>query len=229
VPPRLADALGEGRLRLGRRSRAAQERVGDDLANCQRRRPAQEGENPRLDVVGRRRRLDADPEVDERAAADEWVVGEAERADPLGPRPADERAEPAAERADLAVGRRPALGEDDERSSCPDELDEGAEVGGRLRRPAGPDVLEALAEVAAPDRAPEDVGVLAAQRIARRRGSARPASRARARRSSTAAAGATAASSSPRRSRSTSPSRATSALRSGCTCTTGSQRATPSG
>ena len=70
----------------------------------------------------------------------------------------DERADPRLDRPDLPVGRRPALGEDDEDVPVAHDLDERPEVAGGLGGAAAPELLEAP-RVLGREGLPEQVGV----------------------------------------------------------------------
>src|SRR5207342_3640834 len=106
------------------------ERSGNHLAARERHRHAQEPEQRLLEVLAWR--LDRLPQRDVNPGAprSERVVGESERADGGWTAATDERAHARPDRADLAVGGRAPLGEDDEDLPGAHELHERAEVGG---------------------------------------------------------------------------------------------------
>ena len=104
--------------------------------------------------------------MDARPPAHERVVGDGERAQGRGTPAPDERPDPRPNRAELAVRRRPALGEDHEHPPVPEEPDQVAEVAGRPGGAAAPEVVEvARHSLPGRDGPPEEVGVGAVESV----------------------------------------------------------------
>jgi hypothetical protein len=164
VAARRGEERGLDRAALVRRERRAR---GDELAGRHRHRAPEELERlaPRI-VAGR----DGVPERDDHARppAHERVVGERDRQESRRAGAADERREAALHGADLAVRGGPSLREEDERRSPANERDEPAKVVRRPCRPPAPVPLEPGPRgIGRRHRAPQEVGVLGPQHVAR--------------------------------------------------------------
>ena len=102
------------------------------------------------------------------AAANEGVIGKADRLHGLRLGPTDEGRETALKWTDLAVGRRAPFRKDQEDGPARDDIDELAEVPHGVRRPLRPDGLESRSIELGPGMCPpQEVGVLSSQSLAR--------------------------------------------------------------